>query len=151
MKILAILLMISQLCFSQSPKPFKTCIKTVAYTVDDLVFRKKVGMDLTIPLSNSQFRGGVEQLKKYFLANSFPDYNEFRTFISFVVNCKGEVGDFNIMSDGRGAAVEKVFEIVKKMPKRWKPAISKDGKPVDSYQIIYCTLSQGKFTSIYYK
>lgn len=142
----------SQYCFAQSQKTFKPCSKTINYTVDDWMLRKKVGMDLTIPLSNPRYVGGVEELTKYFAANPINDSDYgFRTFIGFVVNCKGEVGNFQIVSEGRGDLREQVLEKVKKMPQKWKPAISKEGKPVDSYQIIILTLAKGKFTYVEYR
>lgn len=139
----------SQYCVAQSPKTFKTCSKTVSYTVDDWMLRKKVGMDLAIPLSNPKYEGGVEALTQYFSVRSIDDSDHaFRTFIGFVVNCKGETGDFQIVSEGKGDYRDQVMEVVKKMPARWKPATSKEGKPVDSYQIIILTVAKGKFTQV---
>ena len=113
------LVIFSQYCFAQSSKPFKTCSKTINYTVDDWVLRKKVGMNLNIPLSNPRYKGGVKELTKYFAANPLNNSETlFRTFIGFVVNCKGQVGDFQILSDGKGELLtlsEQVLEIVKKI------------------------------------
>ncbi|PWA05913.1 hypothetical protein [Flavobacterium psychrotolerans] len=152
--LLFFLVILSQYCIAQSPKPFETCRKTITYTVDDWVLRKKVGMDLTIPFSNPKFGGGVEELKKYFKANSLSNSNTFRILIGFIVNCKGQIGDFQIVSDEIGDLVilsEQVLEIVKKMPRKWKPATSKEGKPVDSYQVIQFTIIKGKFRDVEYK
>jgi hypothetical protein len=37
------------------------------------------------------------------------------------------------------------------MPRKWKPATSADGKPVDYYQVIQFTIVNGKFRDVYYK
>ena len=157
MKIHAFLLVIlCQFCFAQSPKPFKTCGKTVTYTVDDWQLRKKVGMDLNIPVSNPIYVGGVKELMKYFKANSIDDSPyTFRTFIHFVVNCKGQIGDFQILLDGKGNIKQELLDQVlyrsKKMPRKWKPAISKEGKAVDSYQMITLTIKGSKIIDVEYK
>ena len=114
-------------------------------------------MDLSIPVSNPNYVGGIEELKKFFKANSIDDsIYIFRTFISFVVNCKGQIGNFQIMSDDAGDAQRKkalnqILDIVKKMPRKWKPAISKEGKPIDSYQIIKLTIRGNKIIEVEYK
>ena len=124
--------------------------KTVNYTVDDYVLRKKVGMHLNIPASNPSYFGGAEALKNYFAATSLTKREMFRIFIGFVVNCKGKVGNFQIVSEGRSDMHNEVFEIAKKM-QRWKPALSKQGKPVDSYQILTLTIYKENIIDAYYK
>ena len=151
--LLYFILILSQYCFSQKPKPFKTCSKTVNYSVDDWEFRKKVGMDLKIPDCNPSYAGGVEELHKYFKANSVSNSYTYTSSISFVVNCKGKVGNYQIVNgkEDMGIYAEQVLEKVKKMPQRWKPAISKEDKPVDSYQILQFTIVKGKFRDVDYK
>ena len=146
-------LAISQLCIAQKPKPFKTCAKSITYTVDDWELRKKVGMDLTLPMTNPSYIGGNKELLKFFKANPIQDSDYiFRTFIYFVVNCKGELGDFKFLNyENADESRKQLFEIVKNMPWKWKPAMSKDGKPVDSYQIIKLTTKGGETIDVYYK
>ena len=153
-KLLFIFVLLSQYGFAQNPKPFETCSKKISYTVDDLNLRKKVGMDLVFPLSNPTYLGGEEALKKYFLTNPLNTSKTFRTLIGFAVNCKGKLGNFLIASNGEGELLtlsEQVLEIVKKMPRKWKPATSINGKSVDSYQVIQFTIVNGKFRDVYYK
>jgi hypothetical protein len=155
--LLCFFVILSQHCFAQNPKPFKTCNKTVDYTVDDWQLRKKVGMDLTIPVSNPSYIGGAEELKRFFKANSIDNSPYlFRTFIGFVVNCKGQLGNFQFIIDKKGdeqreQALEQVLDIAKKMPLKWKPAISKEGKPIDSYQIIALTIRGSDIIEVEYK
>ena len=153
MKIIFFLLIFSQCAFAQTPKPFKTCSKTVNYTVDDYVLRKKVGMDLHIPVSNPSYFGGVNALKKIFAANPIDNsIYMFRTSICFVVNCKGQIGDFQFLVDGKVEERQKqVLDKVKKMSGIWKPAISKDGKPVDSYQVITLTTKGSEIIDVEYR
>jgi hypothetical protein len=153
-KILFLFVLLSQYAIAQNPKPFVTCSKKISYTVDDLDLRKKVGMDLTFPLSNPTYFGGEEALKKYFLTNPLNHSKTFRTLIGFAVNCKGQLGNFLIASHGEGEIdlySKQVLEIVKKMPRKWKAATSEDGKPIDSYQVIQFTIVNGKFRDVYYK
>jgi len=151
--LLFFLVIFSNYCFAQDLKPFKTCTKTVNYTVDDWVLRKKVGMDLNIPDCNPSYNGGVDELKNFFRANAIEDsIYLFRTAISFVVNCKGQIGDFQFLHEGKvESRQEQVLAVVKKMPRKWKPAISKEGNPVDSYQIIIITTKSSKIIDVEYK
>lgn len=143
---------LSQCCFAQNPKPFKTCSKNIHYAVDDWVLRKKAGMDLSIPLSNARYAGGAEALLNDFNAHSIDEsIYTFRTAIYFVVNCKGQIGNFQIVDDVHDDLVNQVFEVVKKMPQKWKPAISKEGKAVDSYQVITLTVKSSKIIDVQYK
>ncbi len=151
---LYILLIISQLSIAQKQKTFKTCAKSVVYTVDDWELRKKVGMDLKLPLSNPEYIGGSEELMKFFKGNPIDDSNyTFRTFIYFVINCKGELGDVKLLNSENAdtGRRQQLLEIAKHMPRKWKPAISKEGKPVDSYQIIKLSTAGSKTTDVYYK
>jgi len=147
------LVIFSNYCLAQNQNPFKTCTNKVYYTVDDWVLRKKVGMDLNFPDCSPTYDGGVEELKKFFRANSIDDsIYLFRTAISFVVNCKGQVGNFQFLYEGKAdSRQEQVLDLVKKMPRKWKPAISKEGKPVDSYQIIILTTKGSKIIDVEYK
>jgi hypothetical protein len=153
-KLLFLFVLLSQYGIAQTPKPFVTCSKKISYTVDDLQLRKKVGMDLIFPLSNPTYFGGEEALKKYFLTNPLNHSKTFRILIGFAVNCKGQLGNFIIANEGEGELTtieSQILEIAKKMPQKWKPATSADGKPVDSYQVIQFTIVKGKFRDVYYK
>jgi len=152
MKIFFYLFLItSQIGFAQQSKPFKTCSKTVNYAVDDLVLRKKVGMDLKVPVSNPTYFGGTQALKSFFAANPIDDsIYIFRTLIGFVVNCKGEIGNMEIISDAKDDKVQQALTVAKKMP-RWKPAISEKGKPIDSYQVITLTVKGSQIIDVEYK
>ena len=125
----------------------------MTYTVDDWELRRKVGMDLNLPLSNPTYIGGVEELTKFFKGNPIDDSNyTFRTFIYFVINCKGELSDFKLLNnENADKRREQLLEIAKQMPRKWKPAVSKDGKPVDSYQIIKLSTAGSKTTDVYFK
>ena len=150
--LICFLLILSQYCFSQKPKPFKTCSKTVNYIVDDWELRKKFGMDLAIPDCNPTYAGGAEELMKFLKANSINEsIHIFRASICFVVNCKGQIGNFQIVNSPDEDLVKQVFEVIKKMPQKWRPATSKDGKPVDSYQMLTVTVKSSKFLDVYYK
>ena len=150
---LFIFLTISQLSIAQKQKTFKTCAKNVTYTVDDWELRKKVGMDLELPSSNPEYIGGTKELTKFFNGNQIEDSNyAFRTFIYFVINCKGELGEFKLLNgEDSDVSRKQLLEIAKKMPRKWKPAVSKEGKPVDSYQIIKLTNTGSKVTDVQYK
>lgn len=150
---LFILLSIAQLSIAQKQKTFKTCANKITYTVDDWELRKKVGLDLNLPSSNPEYIGGTEELMKFFKGNPIDDSNyAFRTFIYFVINCKGELGDFKLLNDAHTDVSRKqLLEIAKKMPRKWKPAVSKEGKPVDSYQVIKLTNAGSNITDVQYK
>lgn len=153
-KHLFFILIFSQVSLAQEPKPFKTCNKIVNYTVDDLDLRKNVGLNLAFPHTNSYYTGGTEMLKKYFLSKTPKLTGTFRTLISFVVNCKGQVGNFEVVLKNEGVSptfTNEILEIAKKMPPKWKAATSKEGNPVDSYQVLQFTIVGGRVRDINYK
>lgn len=81
-----------------------------------------------------------------------------RFFIGFGLNRNG-VADHFWMADLRHSEVidwgETILQTIRQLPQQWQPAkyAEKEGdeaQPVDSYQVIDVTISNGKFTSAYW-
>jgi hypothetical protein len=131
------------------------CDSSKVYAVDHLMLEEKYGK-MKHPKTTAQYSGGIDELKKYFEANSLTAeiaLNKLlRVNISFTVNCEGRTGNFNILSKGKGdleTIARLVLDLTSNMPSRWQPAKSM-GKPVDSYQVLWFTLTNGKFTQVHY-
>ncbi len=127
------------------------------YSVEDGLLKESLNNELPKPTKNPEFSGGLESLKTYFAANSLSDEGAkkmiFRVHISFLVNCEGKAGNFQIISKGKGVLevyAHQVLDIVKKMPQSWKTAIKKSDA-VDCYQVLSFTVMEGKLDKVSYR
>jgi len=128
------------------------CSQTM-YSVDDFLVKEKFG-ELAKPTANPTFTGGLDELKKYFIANPLTDEKAtqmvFRVSIAFVVTCDGKAGNFVIVTKGKGdlaTYANQVLAIVNKMPQNWQPATI-DRKPVDCYQVLSFTAASGQLDKV---
>lgn len=128
------------------------CAETI-YAVDDFLLKEKIGAK-PAPTAGPTFRGGIEELKKYFLANPLTDERVqklvFRVGIGFLVNCQGKAGSPVIVTKGRGdleTFANQVLAVVNKMPQNWQAA-TVDGKTVDSYQVLSFTVLNGQLDRV---
>ena len=131
------------------------CSQTM-YSVDDFLVKEKFG-ELAKPTANPTFTGGLDELKKYFIANPLTDEKAtqmvFRVSIAFVATCDGKAGNFVIVTKGKGdlaTYANQVLAIVNKMPQNWQPATI-DGKPVDCYQVLSFTAASGQLDKVSYR
>lgn len=154
---LLLIFSISNLIAQTENKTFLPCVEKVNYSVDDIQLKQKFGTNLLIPNSNPKFVGGISELKKYFSENTLSDSKSkgivFRVHVGFIVNCSGKIGNFELVSNGKGdlkILAEEVLSVVEKMPQNWETAIV-DGKSVDSYQILSFTIVDGDLTKVNYR
>lgn len=133
------------------------CDNKNIYSVDkETLLKEKVG-ELPIADTNPEFEGGIEALKKYFSENPLTSDRAkeliFRVAIGFVVNCKGEAGNFQIITKGKGeleTLANQVLEIVNNMPQNWKSA-KKKGEAIDCYQVLSFNVSGGQLDKVLYR
>lgn len=132
-----------------------SCSQTI-YSVDDFLVKEKFG-DNAKPDTNPTFTGGLDELKKYYLANPLRDEKAtqmvFRVSIAFVVTCDGKAGNFEIVTKGKGDLATyaiQVLAIVNKMPQSWQPA-TVNGKTVDCYQVLSFTVASGQLDKVSYR
>jgi len=131
------------------------CFENI-YSVDNFLLKEKIG-EKPSPTTNPSFTGGLEELKKHFSANPLTDElangRMFRVVISFIVNCEGKAGNFEVISKGRGeleTLANQVLAVVRGMPQSWEPATD-FGRPIDCYQVLTFTVSDGKLDMVSYK
>lgn len=136
---------------------FPICNESSVYSVDDRQLAETVG-NFRKPKANPAYKGEKGSLRTWFLNHPLTDQRAqdrlFRVRIAFIVNCKGEAGNWQVISKGKGELFEfanMVMEIVKKLPQRWTPATDKKGNPVDCWQILEFTVSNGSLTNANYK
>jgi hypothetical protein len=134
----------------------KTCSDNRIYIVEDAILKETFG-EAPGPSQNPSYKGGAGELKKYFAANPLTDENAkqviFRVSIAFLVSCEGKAGDFEIITKGKGELTtyaNQVLAIVNRMPQKWEPA-KVDGKPVDCYQVLSFTVSEGQLNKFVYR
>ncbi|HBF87747.1 MAG TPA: hypothetical protein DDX39_03810 [Bacteroidales bacterium] len=137
-------------------KPFTICDEKNIYSVDNYQLRA-VLKDIKEPKSTPEYEGGTLEIRRYFdkitLDHSENSEQVFRSYISFIVNCEGQVGNYNILGnqpDSLRVLEEKIIEKLKKMPNLWSIAENK-GNKVDCYQVLVFTVLNGTFTNIFYK
>ena len=136
---------------------FSVCDQSAIYSVDDKQLAESVG-DYKHPKKNPTYWGDKPTFRSWFLNNPLTDERAknrlFRVRLAFMVNCKGEVGQWRIISKGKGELYEfanTVLELVKTMPHKWSPATDRKGNPVDCWQIMEFTVSDGILTNGNYK
>ena len=133
------------------------CNKESICSVEDFLLKDALKVSYSKPDKSPTFKGGIEKLKEYFVKNPLSDKraqeNIFRVSIGFIVNCNGQIGDFQIVTKGQGNLKElanQVLEIVNKMPSDWIPA-EKNGQKVDCYQILNFMVIQGSLEKVSYR
>lgn len=136
---------------------FSPCDQSLIFSVDDKQLAEAVG-NYKHPKKNPAYMGDKSTFRSWFLNNSLTDERVknrlFRVRLAFMVNCKGEVGQWKVISKGKGELYEFaniVLEFVKTMPHNWTPATDRKGNPVDCWQIMEFTVSDGNLTNGNYK
>ena len=140
-----------------APDSIPLCNPDTIYSVDYFLLVEKGGIRRNKSYKPPYFEGGIEALAPYFSDKELKDrraeHLSFPVSIGFIVNCKGEAGNFQLLTKGQDAILElseQVLDIVKRMPQQWKPATIND-QPVDSYQAISFTMLRRKFTRVHYQ
>lgn len=140
-----------------SLRTFAPCSTPIRYALDDALLKEKVGTDLSTPATNPSFKGGVEELRKYFAANPLTDTKAkdivFRVHIAFAVDCNGNYGNLSIVSKGKGdlqLLAQQVLAITEKMPQNWIPATANNAN-VDSYHVLSFTVVGGNLDKVWYR
>lgn len=140
-----------------STESFSICDEKTVYAVDDKQLAEAVG-NFKAPKKAPSFTGDKTALRNWFLNRPLTDERAkdrlFRVRLAFMVNCKGEAGQWQLINKSKGELNEfanMVLEIVKTMPQNWIPAVDKKGKPVDCWQILEFTVSNGILTNANYK
>ena len=136
---------------------FSPCNPDAVYSVDDKQLAEAVG-SYRQPKKSPSYQGGLSTFRNWFLKNPLTDERAknrlFRVRLAFMVNCKGEVGQWQVISKGKGELYEFaniVLDLVKTMPHNWDPATDRKGNPVDCWQIMEFTVSDGILTNANYK
>lgn len=132
------------------------CDVSNLYSVSDALLNQKLGSHQA-PDQNPKYEEGLETLKDFFAKNSLADKRAkgmvFRVHIGFVVNCRGEAGHFEIVSEGKGDLKElgeEVLKIARAIPGKWIPA-SANGQSVDCHQVLSFTVAAGKLDRVTYR
>ena len=132
--LISILFLFSHLSYSQ------TIVTCRCDTTDSLV-KKYIVVD-EAPV----FLGGANELLNYVHNQKkiLEDYISGQIFISFIINCNGEVCDFSILRTSGNIKLSDsniVIDYLKLMPK-WQPAKYHD-KNVDSYLALPVNITNG--------
>ncbi len=142
---------------ARANEEFSLCNAAEVWSVDDKQLGETVGR-FKSPKKTPEYKGGKDALRNYFLRHPLTDQRAkqrlFRVRIGFMVNCEGRAGQWQIINKGKGELFEfanMVLDIVKQMPQNWQPATDKKGNPVDCWQVIEFTVSNGDLSSANYK
>jgi hypothetical protein len=132
------------------------CNKADTYSVDDFLIKSKLGQ-FPIPTTSPKYPGGVSKLREFFAGKKLADpratNSVFRVVIGFVVNCNGDAGNFQIITEGKGDLRELAQQVLKEattIPGRWNPATA-NSQSVDSYQILSFTIMSGALDKVSYR
>ena len=104
------------------------CAGRVAYSVDDYPLSLKTGK-LQMPDVKPEYEYGRSGLLNFFTKYPLPEYQsqlaDFQVNIAFVVSCKGELGDYVLLSKHEGEAADVaryLLNLARNMPSHWMPA-----------------------------
>lgn len=129
------------------------CAGRVAYSVDDYPLSLKTGK-LPMPDVKPEYEYGRSALLSYFTKYPLPEYQSnvpnFQVNIAFVVSCKGEVGDYTLLSKHEGDAKDianLLLSMARNMPPHWMPAKVK-GMFTDSWQVLMIKVENGQVVSV---
>ena len=136
---------------------FTVCDKDNVFSVEDKQLWNFVGK-LKTPKKNPTYTDDIGKLRTWLQNKPLTDERAkerlFRVRIGFLVNCKGEAGQWQILNRGKGELnefAEMVLDIVKELPQRWVAAEDKKGNKVDCWQLLEFTVSNGTFINVNYK
>ncbi|MCR5191703.1 MAG: hypothetical protein K6D59_00225 [Bacteroidales bacterium] len=136
---------------------FDICNEGSIWSVDDKQLAESIG-EYPRPKKSPTYKGNKEALRNWFLNHPLTDDRAkerlFRVRLGFLVNCKGEAGQWRVISKGKGELFEfanMVKELVETLPQNWEPATDKKGNPLDCWQILEFTVSDGILTNANYK
>lgn len=141
----------------QTANHYTICDESNIWSVEDKQLSAAVG-SYKKPKKAPRYQSDKGGMRGYFASRSLTDERAkerlFRVRIGFMVNCKGEAGEWRLLNANRGELFEfanMVLDMVKQMPQRWLPAEDKKGQPVDCWQVIEFTVSNGSLTNADYK
>lgn len=157
--LIGIILFANQLfAYSQSAdaNAFKICNDKDIYAVDNFQLKNALGK-IKEPKTAPQYDGGTLEIRRYFNRIQInPEKSQgkvFRSYISFIVTCEGQIGNYQILGnqpDSVRVLEEEILEKLKTMPNLWSTAEYK-GEKVDCYQVLVFTVLNGTFSNIFYK
>jgi hypothetical protein len=161
MKTLILIISIVTLSLSVYPQSdtvtIQPCNSKQLYCVDNFLLIEKLGEKVKVIKNTPQYEGESAEIVKYFTPIEINKDKAkdlvFRMYVSILINCKGEVGEYKIISESEENSKyveDTILEFLKKMPNKWKPAKYK-GEDVDCYQVIVFTILNGMITNIFYK
>ena len=144
--------------FSQEKNNFSLCNENKIFSVDNYLLKNTILTKINEPKSSPDYlENGLTGIKNIFEKKSLEtvdaDNTVFRSHIAFIVNCKGESGNFQILSKNESnihLLEEKLLLIVKANLSTWTPAVYK-GENVDCYQVLVFTVLNGNITNVFYK
>ncbi|MGH1339512.1 MAG: hypothetical protein ACRBFS_25570 [Aureispira sp.] len=139
-------------------KKVTACTSEKPYLVYDDLLLKALGYEYyeeeQLARITPRPKEGQEALERYFEEKSLTDERAIGTLfmvrIGFLVNCKGEAGNYFIITKGRGDLEElanQVLEVVNELNIEWLPA-EQDGQAVDSYQVLDFSVSDGNLSRV---
>lgn len=139
--ILAVLLLIS----SFNNKDFYPCNKDKIYATNDYLYKDSFFKDYEKVKNSPKYPGGAAEIQKFFEEHvELPEDAKnmaSRYHIVFIVNCKGETGQFELKSKPFPGA-EEIMKACESMP-AWEPASVKK-ESVDCYIRLGFTNMAGK-------
>lgn len=119
------------------------------WAVDDYVLSQKKG-EHPMPDVKPEYEHGKQALYDYFAEENFDSDKTFTISIGFLVNSKGQAGNFEVLtkhSPENQQIVEEVLAITKYLPSFWLPA-KVNGRYVDCYQVLNIMVHNGDVVKV---
>ncbi|OFX26818.1 MAG: hypothetical protein A2033_11395 [Bacteroidetes bacterium GWA2_31_9] len=156
--VIILLIIFSFNCYSQENSTFTICNKDHIFSIDNYLLKNIISDKIKEPKKSPEYiNNGLSGIKSLFekksIESSEADNTVFRSHIAFIVNCNGEIGNFQIISKNENnikLLEEKLLLLVKENLSTWTPAENKKEK-VDCYQVLVFTVLNGNITNVFYK
>lgn len=151
MKNLYFFLFLFSLAFvsAQQSAPFAACNPKAVCAVDDFMLAQAKGK-MTLPDVKPEYETGNTGLMAYFAENEYPSSQPFTVSIGFLINCKAQAGNHQILtkhSVENQFLAELILAQVKEIPSKWMPGKIK-GRFVDCYEVIQIMIQDGKVVKV---
>lgn len=134
---------------AQQATPFAACNPKAVCAVDDFMLTQAKGK-MTLPDVKPEYETGNTGLLAYFAENEYPSSQPFTVSIGFLINCKAQAGNYQILtkhSVENQFLAELILAQVKEIPSKWMPGKVKN-RFVDCYEVLQIMIQEGKVVKV---
>lgn len=134
---------------AQQTVSFSACNPKAICAVDDFMLAQAKGK-MTLPDVKPEYETGNTGLLAHFSENEYPSSQPFTVSIGFLINCKAQAGNYQILTKHSAEnqfLAELILAQVQEIPSKWMPGKAK-GRFVDCYEVLQIMIQEGKVVKV---